>query len=96
MDVDTLLDQVLDHFILVLVDCVEDSSLRLGISMVAVGSKLDHMLDRVDVAFADGVVNGRLAILIRLVHIDVMVTAEVLNRLVVPLTGNVEQRCLLQ
>lgn len=46
--------------------------------------------------FADGIVDGRLAILIRLVHIHVVLAAQVLDRLGVPLPGDIEQRRLLQ
>jgi len=96
VQVRSLIDEELDHFEVVLVDCIVDGSLRLGVGVVERCPHVNEHLSRLDVAFAHCIVNRCLPVLVLAVNRIATLIAEVLDGLMVALPRSVEEWRLLE
>ena len=89
-------DQVLDHFVLIVVDRVVNRPLVLSILVIEARAEVDELLRHADMTLAHRVVNARLPVLVLPVDGVAAGVAEVVNDGAVTFTRGVKERRLLE
>ena len=95
VQVSSLINQKLDHFIAITIDSVKDWSLILGVSVVEACPEVDELLCRANVTFSNRVVYRCLAVLVLPVDDVSTLRAQEIDDLGISFTSRIEQRRLL-
>ena len=95
LQVGTLVNQKLDHFVAISIDGVIDWPLILGVSVVETGPEVDKLLCRANVTFSNRVVYRCLAVLVLPVDDVSTLRAQEIDDLGISFTSRIEQRRLL-
>ena len=96
LEVRSLIEEELNHFKLIVLDCIEYRPLVLRITVIKHCTQVNQLLSRVYVALSDTVIDGGLAILVLTIDIVAPVRGQEGNGLGVTLTTSIEERSLLQ
>ena len=96
LQVSSLINQKLDHFIAIPIDRVIDWSLILGVGVVEACPEVDELLCRTNMTFSNRVVNGCLPILVLSVDNISSLSTQELDNLSITFTSCIEKRRLLE
>ena len=95
IQVSSLINQKLDHFIAITIDSVKDWSLILGVSVVEACPEVDELLCRANVTFSNRVINRSLPILVLSVDNISSLGTQEFDNLGISFTSSIEERRLL-
>ena len=95
VQVSSLINQKLDHFIAITIDSVKDWSLILGISVVEACPEVDELLCRANVTFSNRVINRSLPILVLSIDNISSLGTQEFDNLGISFTSCIEERRLL-
>ena len=96
VDIDATLEEEFDDVVPAALDGIEDGGLPIVVDKVGVGSIRYEFLNGVEVTLSAGVENGRLAVSVHLIYLAIPLIDEVVNKMLLALSGGIVQRGLVQ
>lgn len=96
VDIDAALEKEFNDVVSAALDGIEDGSLSIVVNKVGVGSIRYEFLDGFKMSLSAGIKNGRLSVSVHLIYLAIALINEVVNKMLLALSGGIVQRGLVQ